>query len=97
MPIRDPEQHEIRAMQSAIHLAGQRVLELGCGNGRLTWRYAQITRAVMGMDLVLARLQEARRDCPPELRARTGFVLGDASAIPSAAQTFDLAIFAWSF
>lgn len=97
MLIRDPEENETRLLQTAVALAGRRILELGCGSGRLTWRYAQAARYVAGIDLVESRLQEARRDCPPELSARTGFVLGDASAVPSAAHTFDFAIFAWSF
>jgi ubiquinone/menaquinone biosynthesis C-methylase UbiE len=97
MAVLDPEENEIRALQAAAPLGGKRVLEIGCGSGRLTWRYAGAARYVAGMDLVLSRLQEARSACPPALRRKTGFVLGDATAIPCAAGSFDLAIFAWSF
>jgi 2-polyprenyl-3-methyl-5-hydroxy-6-metoxy-1,4-benzoquinol methylase len=42
MPLRiDPEQNEIRALKSAANWRGKEVLEVGCGNGRLTLRLAR--------------------------------------------------------
>jgi hypothetical protein len=37
----DPEQNETRALFSFVELDGRRVLEIGSGDGRLTWRYAE--------------------------------------------------------
>jgi hypothetical protein len=34
----DPEQNEIGALLDFVNLDGRRVLEIGSGNGRLTWR-----------------------------------------------------------
>jgi len=37
--VEDPEDHEIAALQAvAVSFASRRVLEIGCGDGRLTRR-----------------------------------------------------------
>ncbi len=47
----DPESHEIKALlEQAGSFTGQRVLEVGCGNGRLTWRYAGQATSVVAID-----------------------------------------------
>ena len=38
---RDPEQIEIRMLREFADLEGKHILEIGSGDGRLTWRYAQ--------------------------------------------------------
>jgi 2-polyprenyl-3-methyl-5-hydroxy-6-metoxy-1,4-benzoquinol methylase len=46
MPIRiDPDNNE-----TPDNFNGQRVLEIGCGSGRLTWRYADQAAHVVGID-----------------------------------------------
>ena len=39
--------------------AGKRVLEIGCGDGRLTWQYAKSARLVAGIDLEADDLRAA--------------------------------------
>ena len=36
----DPEGAELAALGKLVDFAGLHVLEVGCGDGRLTWRYA---------------------------------------------------------
>jgi cyclopropane fatty-acyl-phospholipid synthase-like methyltransferase len=36
----DPEGNETAALFDLVDLEGREVLEIGCGDGRLTWRYA---------------------------------------------------------
>ena len=36
----DPEGNEIRALFDLVNRTGRDVLEVVCGDGRLTWRYA---------------------------------------------------------
>ena len=36
----DPEGNETGALFDLVDLEGREVLEIGCGDGRLTWRYA---------------------------------------------------------
>ncbi|NUM77281.1 class I SAM-dependent methyltransferase, partial [candidate division KSB1 bacterium] len=46
----DPEEKEIAALQQAAHWRDMRVLEAGCGNGRLTLRLAQLGALVTAFD-----------------------------------------------
>ena len=34
-----------------LPLEGGRVLEIGCGDGRLTWQYAELADRVVGIDV----------------------------------------------
>lgn len=60
--------------------SGGPVLELGCGTGRLTLPLARAGVQVVGVDRaapMLARLQSALADEPPEVRERVRAVPGD--------------------
>ncbi len=48
---RDPEGTETRYMSQAINFKNQHILEIGMGDGRLTWRYAHSAGHVTGIDL----------------------------------------------
>ena len=45
----DPEGNETRVIHELVDFAGQRVLEIGCGDGRLIWRYADSAATVLGL------------------------------------------------
>lgn len=93
MPLeRDPEGNEIRAISDLLSLAGAQVLEIGCGDGRLTRRYASRAAFVAGIDPDANRLAGASNDPLPNAR----FAQASALALPLAAGTFDSAILAWS-
>ena len=90
-PIRDPEENEKKHLYQLGHLENARVLEIGCGDGRLTWRYAYRPASVAGLDPGLESLATAIADRPPDLAQRIGFIQGHAEALP-----FDAAILSWS-
>ena len=46
----DPEGAELAALGKLVDFAGLRVLEVGCGDGRLTWRYAGEAASVLATD-----------------------------------------------
>lgn len=47
----DPEEHEITALVGLLpHLHQSRVVEVGCGDGRLTRRYAARATSVLAFD-----------------------------------------------
>ncbi len=95
----DPEENESHALLTlAGPLAGRRVLEVGCGDGRLTWRYAAKTREVVAIDPDGERVQRALQTCPESLKGRISF---HALALEEYAASihhdpFDLAILSWS-
>jgi tRNA1(Val) A37 N6-methylase TrmN6 len=96
---RDPEENETHALLNLIgSLTTNRVLEIGCGDGRLTWRYAGGTGPITAIDPDPDLIQQAQSACPAALRERVKFhplnLEQYAAQIHSA--PFDLAILAWS-
>ena len=61
----DPEGTEIRVLNSLSRLRGRDVLEIGTGNGRLTWRYAERVASVVGLEPDEGRVARARAATPP--------------------------------
>jgi SAM-dependent methyltransferase len=94
----DPEQNETRALLSFVDLDGRRVLEIGSGDGRLTWRYADWAAHVTAVEPFAPAVARAGQNVPPDLSRRV--VLRRAAfeefAAENAASSFDVAIFSWS-
>ena len=92
----DPEGREVAALLAAATFTGSRVLEIGCGSGRLTRRYATGVRLAIGIDSALDALTTAARECPTDLSNRVAFVHSGAATLPFSADAFDVVLFAWS-
>jgi 2-polyprenyl-3-methyl-5-hydroxy-6-metoxy-1,4-benzoquinol methylase len=92
----DPEQVETGVIHDLIDFAGKDVLEVGCGNGRLTWRFADRARSVLGLDPDAAAIGEARAGLPERLRATVAFREGDITAAELPAAAFDVVVLSWS-
>jgi ubiquinone/menaquinone biosynthesis C-methylase UbiE len=95
----DPEGTESKYLHryADFNFRQLRVLEAGCGDGRLTWRYAKAARLVTGIDLHPDDLRVAMIDRPANLAQSISFARADATHLPFGNESFDLAIFAWSF
>lgn len=69
--------------------AGQRILEMGCGEGKETLALAKMGLCVIAADLSFSQLQRVRRlimgQCP---EARVHFVQANAEELPFAAGSF---------
>ena len=99
----DPEGNEIAAL---LDLAGdftaKTVLEIGSGDGRLTWRYAGRARHVIGIEPNADKTALAEKNMPTSLRERVEMRAKDLSqfaaemAASSPPARFDLAILSWS-
>ena len=46
----DPEGVETRVVHDLIDFSAKNVLEIGCGDGRLTWRFADAAASVLAFD-----------------------------------------------
>ena len=88
----DPEGHELVAIAALLpSFASLHVVEIGCGDGRLTARYVHEAASVVAIDPDVEAIAELRAACPQvDARAITvdELALADASA--------DLVLFAWS-
>lgn len=94
----DPENVETNALFEMVKLSGQHVLEIGCGDGRFTWRYADRTEHVTAIEPAANLLAMAKQQLPNALRDRVelhniGFEDFAAASPPSA---FDIVILSWS-
>lgn len=95
---RDPDRNEIKFLHKFVDLNAprKRVLEIGCGEGRLTWQYANETRLTLAVDLDRDSLRVARADRPSDLEDIVHLACADSLHLPFAKERFDIAILAWS-
>jgi 2-polyprenyl-3-methyl-5-hydroxy-6-metoxy-1,4-benzoquinol methylase len=94
----DPENNETRALFQLARFDGCDVLEVGCGDGRLTLRYAAKAARVIAIDPFEQSIFRARESLPQELQdtiefRHTSFADFAASCEYSA---FDVVILSWS-
>jgi ubiquinone/menaquinone biosynthesis C-methylase UbiE len=94
---KDPEGMETLRLHQAIDLAGLQVLEIGCGDGRLTWRYAHAAGRVVGIDPLAEVIKDAPANCPSDLRQRVSFSCANVINLPFNKAAFAAVILAWSF
>ena len=94
----DPENNEPRALFALADFNGRRVLEIGCGDGRLTWRYADKVTHVTAIDPFDGSITRAQANTPDDLRSRVEFrhIGFNDFAAASKASTFDIVILSWS-
>jgi ubiquinone/menaquinone biosynthesis C-methylase UbiE len=92
----DPEGAHAGAVRSLIDLRGLDVLEVGCGEGRLTFELAGEARSWLATDPRAEYVATARRDVPAELGDRVQFAVAGGAEIDGNEAEFDLVFFSWS-
>jgi len=70
---------EMRLIQRFVELKGRRVLELGCGDGRLTRQLAPLASTVVAIEPDPARIALARRTANSEGIRNVSFRVGFAA------------------
>jgi ubiquinone/menaquinone biosynthesis C-methylase UbiE len=95
-PVVDPDGVELATMRELVAVSGRRVLEIGCGSGRMTFAYAGDAVSVLAIDADEELIREARAATPRPLRAAVRFEAADAAEIDLPKREFDLALFSWS-
>lgn len=95
-PTLDPEGAHLASLRRLADFRGQRVLEMGCGEGRRTRGITAEAASVLAFDPDEASVAEARASFPPDLPDRLEFRTASAEAIEVAPASFDLVVFSWS-
>jgi ubiquinone/menaquinone biosynthesis C-methylase UbiE len=94
--ILDPEGTHLAALLRLGDFRDRRVLELGCGDGRLTTGIARDADSVLAFDPDGDAIERARGTCPVELADRVEFRLASGAEIELPRHEFDLVVFSWS-
>jgi 2-polyprenyl-3-methyl-5-hydroxy-6-metoxy-1,4-benzoquinol methylase len=92
----DPEGAHLAALHRLGDFRGRRVLELGCGDGRLTVDIARDAAAVLAFDPDAEAVEKARRSLPAELADRVAYRVASGKEIEVEPTSFDLVLYSWS-
>jgi len=88
----DPEDNEAAALNAvAVPFASRRVLEIGCGDGRLTRRYVREAASIVAIDPDAEALAELRQEMPGVDARAIGV---EELELPD--HSVDIVLFAWS-
>ena len=91
-----PEGAELEAVAQVANLTGLRVLELGAGDGRLTFDLARIASYVLATDSDEEEIAKAQAALRGDLADRVQFRVAEAAARDVGRGEFDVAFFTWS-
>lgn len=94
----DPENNEVQALFNFANFSGKDVLEVGCGDGRMTWRYAEAASHVTAIDPFDQSIKRAEANFPDNLRDRVDFrhIAFEDMAKVLEDSTFDTVILSWA-
>jgi ubiquinone/menaquinone biosynthesis C-methylase UbiE len=92
----DPDGVEIATIRDLVDVAGKDVVEIGCGDGRVTLQYAGEAASVFAFDSDEESIHAARAVIPGDLESRVRFEVAHAAEIELPQGEFDLALFSWS-
>ena len=86
---------ELHLIERFVSLKGRAIIEIGCGDGRLTFQYAPRARKVVALDANAAEIERARARADRIGAHNMRFLARPAQGrLPGA--PFDVALFTWS-
>ena len=92
----DPEAAETKVIHDLVDFRTRDVLEIGCGDGRLTWRIADQAASILAIDPKEAEIVVAKGRTPSGLKSKVSFKVADIRTVALPENTFDVAVISWS-
>jgi 2-polyprenyl-3-methyl-5-hydroxy-6-metoxy-1,4-benzoquinol methylase len=96
MHVVDQQEVEPRRIESLVRLQGVRVLEIGCGEGRLTGFAASRAKSVYAFDPDGEQVETARAMLSSAEARRVRFAVHGLEALDVERERFDVALCGWS-
>jgi 16S rRNA A1518/A1519 N6-dimethyltransferase RsmA/KsgA/DIM1 with predicted DNA glycosylase/AP lyase activity len=87
---------EVRLIESLVPLEGRRILEIGCGDGRLTRQLAPRAASVVAIEPDGSRVKVARKMTAADGITNVVFRVGSAEHVHGGRDRFDVALFSSS-
>ena len=90
------EGFERRLIERFVSLRRKRVLEIGCGDGRLTFTYASRASSVLAIDPDRPSIEDARFEQRSRGAFNIDFRVSSIEHLRAVGARFDAALFSWS-
>ena len=94
--LRPPAEDELREYGGVELVRRKRVIDVGCGDGRMALGCAPYASEVFGVDPDPEAIKLARRKARELGAANTRFKVGVAQELPFADEYFDVVILSWT-
>jgi ubiquinone/menaquinone biosynthesis C-methylase UbiE len=94
--LRPLAEEELRHHGGPALVRGKRVLDLGCGDGRLAIGAAPYAKSVVGLDIEEELIESARRRARDAGLNNVRFVVGAGQKLPFPDGSFDVVISSWT-
>jgi ubiquinone/menaquinone biosynthesis C-methylase UbiE len=95
-PVLDPEGMHLASLRRLANFVEAAVIEVGCGEGRLTEGIASEASHLFAFDPDPQALADAKARLAAELRQRVTFRVGSAREIEIPRTQYDIVLFSWS-
>ena len=92
----DPEGAHLAALRRVADFRGRRVLEMGCGEGRLSVGLAADAARLVAFDPNPELVATAQLSLPADLAGRVSYRVALAQELEIEKRSFDLVVFSWA-
>jgi ubiquinone/menaquinone biosynthesis C-methylase UbiE len=82
---------------SKAGVEGREILEIGCGDGRLSFRLAKAAKKLIALDPDPEKIKIAKTRTPADLAAKIRFEVGRGEKLGFATHSFDIVVYSLSF
>lgn len=89
------DDHEIALFEQSLDLSGKKVLEVGCGDGRVVFGLAKHCREILGIDLDNRLIESARQRLVEFNATNIQFEVMDGQSLQIPDESLDVVLFPW--